>query len=255
MDELTPTPVSASPASEPVVAELAVSKKSSLAAVEKLFLPLAIIIAGAMISGTIFYTRGANGGPPSGGTPNANAPVAVSVDDDPVIGNANAKVTVIEFSDFQCPFCRKFWEDTFHQLKKDYIDTGKIKFVYRDFPLPFHPAAQPSAEAAECAHEQGKFWEYHDKMFTEEAKQGDGTVVYGVKELKLWAKQIGLNEATFNQCVDSHKYKAEVEKDSADGTLAGVNGTPSFFVNGQLLVGAQPFVAFKAAIDAALEKK
>lgn len=98
-----------------------------------------------------------------------NAAAPASADDDPFIGNANAPVTMIEFSDYQCPFCLRFWSETLPQIKKDYIDTGKVKFVYRDFPLNIHPMAEPSARAANCAGEQGKYWEYHDKIFSEQS--------------------------------------------------------------------------------------
>jgi len=229
-----------------------------------LSIPLAVLIAAAMVSGSILYVG-------SGGTasllgaaqtpdPSAgDAPVKVDdpdslvESDDPVLGKADAPVTIVEFSDFQCPFCRRFWADTYTQLKEEYIDTGKARLVFRDYPLPFHEAATPSALAANCANEQGKFWQYHDKMFIEQEKQGQGTVSYGVTELKAWAQQIGLNMTQFNQCLDSKKYADEVEADTTAGSANGVSGTPSFFVNGQLLVGAQPFASFKALIDAELE--
>ena len=121
-------------------------------------------------------------------------------------------------------------------------------------PLSFHPAAKISAEAAECADDQGKYWEYHDKIFEEQDKQGGGTIQYGVEDLKKWALEIGLNTSKFNNCVDSGKYKEEVEKDIADGSIAGATGTPSFFINGRRLVGAQPFTAFKAVIEEELNK-
>lgn len=223
----------------------------------KFILPGAILIAALMISGSVvFYSLssgglGANIKQPTG--PVAGERVNVSADDDAFIGNENAKVTVVEFSDFQCPFCRSFWSGAYQQIKSEYIDTGKIKFVYRDYPLSFHPAAQVSAEASECAEEQGKFWEMHDKIFQEQAKQGTGTVTYGVVELKKWASQIGLTSAKFNQCLDSRKYKSEVEKDLADGSTYGVSGTPTLFVNGNPIVGAQPFAVFKALIDKELK--
>ena len=223
----------------------------------KLILPGAILIAALMISGSVvFYSLNAGklgANIKQAGDTVAGQKVDVSVDDDAFIGNEKAKVTVVEFSDFQCPFCRSFWSGAYQQIKKEYIDTGKIKFVYRDYPLPFHPASQVSAEASECAHEQGKFWEMHDKIFGEQAKQGTGTVTYGTPELKKWASQIGLNSAQFNQCLDSRKYKSEVEKDLADGSAYGVSGTPTLFINGQIIVGAQPFSAFKAVIDKELK--
>lgn len=181
-------------------------------------------------------------------------PVDVSADDDPFLGEKDAPVTLIEFSDFQCPFCRKFVEDAFPQLKKEYIDTGKVKLVYRDYPLPFHTMATPAAEGGECAKEQGKFWQYHDILFQEQAKKGNGTVEFTVDDLKKWAVQAGVNGNTFNQCLDSGKYKDEVAKDFADGEKAGVSGTPTTFINGTPIVGAQPFAALKTVIDEELKK-
>jgi len=189
--------------------------------------------------------------------------VKVSIDDDPAFGSKNAPLTLIEFSDFQCPFCRLFWRDTLPQITKEYIDTGKLKFVYRDFPLSSHPAAEPSAQAAECADDQGKFLAMHDKIFQEQAKQGQGTVQFTSQDIKTWASQIGLNTLKFNQCLDSGKYADEVEKDLADGSAAGIEGTPGFFIgksdssgviNGTLISGAQPFSAFKAVIDQILSE-
>jgi protein-disulfide isomerase len=223
--------------------------------------PLAIIIAGLMVSSSIVYVG------KFGTATIAQAPQAVAGDDttapvvdpktllganDPSIGSADAKVTIVEFSDFQCPFCRAFFEDTYAQLKKTYIDTGKARLVFRHFPLSFHPAAKPAALAAQCANDQSKFWQYHDKIFIEQAKKGNGTVEFGSTELKLWASQLGLNMETFNSCFDSAKYAKDIEDDIQVGSNAGVSGTPSFFINGKLLVGAQPFSAFQKAIDAEL---
>ena len=178
----------------------------------------------------------------------------VSVDDDAFLGDEDAPVVVIEFSDFQCPFCRSFWRDTLPEIKSQYIDTGKVKFVYRDFPLDFHPGAMPAAQATECAEDQGKFWEMHDKIFIEQDKQGGGTIQFGIDDLEKWASEMGLNTGDFNSCLDSQKYAEEVKKDSNDGRLAGVSGTPSFSINGRLIVGAQPFSAFKSIIDEELNK-
>lgn len=114
------------------------------------------------------------------------------IDDDAHLGDENAPVVMIEFSDFQCPFCRSFWRDTLPLIKSEYIDTGKVRFVYRDFPLGFHQGAMPAAQAAECAREQDKFWEMHDKIFIEQEKQGTGTIQFGADDLKRWASEIGL---------------------------------------------------------------
>ncbi len=229
----------------------------------KLILPVAILIAAVLISGSLIYARGgfknaANVGGRQqavGNQPVPGAKVDVSANDDPFLGDEKAKVTVIEFSDFQCPFCRSFWRDTLPQLKKEYIDTSKIKFVYRDYPLPFHKGAIPAAEGSQCAGDQSKFWEMHDKIFQEQDKQGQGTIQFTKADVVKWAGQIGLNMVSFNQCLNSGKYKAEVEKDIADGTTAGVSGTPTTFINGRSLVGAQPLSSFKTIIDEELSKK
>lgn len=229
----------------------------------KLFLPIAAVLAGVMISSAVLYTRSSpqtaaeTGGTVqqvAGNTQQAGGVVNVSADDDAVLGDPNAPVTLIEFSDFQCPFCRKFMKETLPQIKKGYIDTGKARLVYRDFPLSFHPGAMPAAEGSECAREQSKFWEMHDVIFDEQEKQGSGTVQFTADDVKKWAAKIGLNTSKFNQCLDLGKYKQEVEKDIADGSAAGVSGTPAVFVNGRLMVGAQPFAAFKAVIDEELLK-
>ncbi len=221
--------------------------------VTKLFLPGAILFAAVLISGTVLYTKLSPGAGVAQVAPDENEKVDVSADDDAALGDVNAPVTIIEFSDYECPFCRRFWKETLPELKKQYIDTGKVRFVYRDYPLSFHPGAQPAAEAAECAGDQNKYWEMHDAIFAQQDKQGSGTIQFGVTELKQWARTAGLNAAAFNECLDSQKYKSEVQKDFADGGKVNVDGTPTFFINGKRLVGAQPFTAFQAAIEEALK--
>lgn len=175
--------------------------------------------------------------------------VLVSPDDDPFKGPEDAPVIIIEFSDFQCPFCERFYNATLNSLLKNY--EGKVKFVYRDFPISsIHPHAQKAAEAGECAHEQGAFWKMHDKIFENQEVWSS----VGPPEFKKYAREIGLDAAKFDSCLDSGKYKDEVEKDLKDGTAAGVTGTPTFFINGQRLVGAQPLSAFVSMIDAELAK-
>ena len=173
--------------------------------------------------------------------------VEVGADDDPVKGMKNAPVTIIEFSDFQCPFCERFFTQTLPLIEKNYIQTGKVRLVYRDFPLGFHENAEKAAEAAECADEQGKFWEYHDKIF---ANQN----AIGVSNLKQYAETLGLNMEKFNSCLDSGKMASEVKEDLKDGTKYGVTGTPSFFINGINLVGAQPYSVFEQIIKQEIEK-
>src|SRR5581483_8079869 len=189
-------------------------------------------------------------------------PKKVSVDDDPVLGDKNAKVTVIDFSDYECPFCKRYFDDTFSQIKKDYIDTGKIKYVYRDLPLSFHQNAHKEAQAAECAREQGGdevYFKYHDEIFKRTTSNGTGLAL---TELSVIANDLGLNGAALQSCLDSDKYKAEVDKDLADASKVGASGTPTFFIGkstgdgvitGTKIVGAQPYSAFQAEINKQLK--
>jgi protein-disulfide isomerase len=168
----------------------------------------------------------------------------VAVDDDPVKGPASAPVTIVEFSDFQCPFCGKV-EATVKQVLDNYKD--KVRFVYRDFPLSIHPYAPKAAEAGECAHEQGKFWEFHDALYADQSK-------LSIPDLEATAARLGMNADAFKKCLDSGKYAAEVQKDMDDAQKAGVNSTPSFFINGIAVVGAQQYQAFADVIDRELAK-
>jgi protein-disulfide isomerase len=179
----------------------------------------------------------------------------VSVDDDPVLGNANAKVTIIEFGDYQCPSCRLFWREIEPRLKKEYVDTGKVKLVFRDFPIKeIHPDATAAAMAAQCAADQGKYWEYHDRIFREQDKGTDDVVRFKAADLKKWGAAIRLDAAAFNACVDSARYQDEVAKDYADGIAVGIQGTPTFFINGRFVGGAQSFPVFKKMIDEELAR-
>ena len=170
--------------------------------------------------------------------------VDVAVDDDPVKGPTSAPVTIVEFSDFQCPYCSRA-EAAIKQVLEKY--QGKVRFVYRDYPLSFHPFAEKAAEAAQCANEQGKFWEFHDALYADQAK-------LSVPDMEATASRLGLNADKFKSCVESGKFTAEVTKDVADATKAGVNSTPSFFINGIAVVGAQGPEAFSEVIDRELAK-
>jgi protein-disulfide isomerase len=169
----------------------------------------------------------------------------VSAGKSPSKGGANAQVEVIEFADFQCPYCLAA-APTVKKVMDTYGD--RIRLVYRNYPLPSHPQARPAAEAAQCANEQGQFWPYHDRLFAEPGKLADA-------DLKKAAADLGMDAARFNTCVDEHRYQAVIEADQQAGNDAGVSGTPAFFVNGRLLSGAQPFEAFKRVIDEELELK
>ncbi|PIN89940.1 disulfide bond formation protein DsbA [Candidatus Pacearchaeota archaeon CG10_big_fil_rev_8_21_14_0_10_34_76] len=228
-----------------------------------------LLLLAVLVIGAIFFFTGNDGGLREN-TGENNAPtlptqpsrVEVSADDDPVLGEENAPVEIIEFSDYQCPFCRKFWTETFPLLKSEYIDTGKVRFVYRDFPLDsIHSAATPAAEAANCVMEQGgdeAYFKMHDKIFQEgnildggDANTGPvrSTVSFTNEDLKKWANDVGYDIDT---CLDSGKFRSEVQKDLNDGSSYGVQGTPGFFINGKPLSGAQPYSVFKQIIDAEL---
>lgn len=187
--------------------------------------------------------------------PNKDNNNNMDTDDDPFLGNENAKVKVVEFSDYQCPFCRKYWTETYPQLKEDFIDTGKIKYVFRDFPLNFHPGATPAAIAGNCILKESgdeAYFRYHDKVFSKQNELGAGTVEFNEKEVFEWAEEFIANQEKFKQCYNDTKQKEEVENDLMEGSKAGVSGTPSFFINGEMIVGAQPYSAIKAEIERAL---
>jgi len=182
----------------------------------------------------------------------------VSLEDDPFKGDPNAPVTVVEFSDFQCPFCSRFFDQTLPLLEKNYIDTGKIKLVYKDLPLDnLHPNARPAHIAAECADEQGKFWEYHDVLFENQGEWNRLSSADLSSQLNQYATSMGLNSASFDSCLSSPSMADEVNADFLQAAQFGATGTPTFFIgnekNGFIkLVGAQPYAAFQAAIDAQL---
>jgi len=225
-------------------------------------IPISIIIVGLLIGGAIIVSSGNfNIGNKivsakqtaqvlQDSNPNSNAPAQSSqpkgvvtfdiTETSHIRGNINAPITLVEFSDFECPFCEKIYP-TLNKILNDYQD--KVKLVYKYFPLSFHPNAQKAAEAAECAAEQGKFWEYHDKLFTYQASG------FSLDKFKQWAKDLGLNSAQFNGCLDSGKYASKVQTDFQEGQQKGVSGTPATFVNGQLVIGAQPYEVFKQIID------
>jgi len=162
----------------------------------------------------------------------------------PARGPDAAKVTIVEFSDFQCPFCGRE-APVVDKVMKEY--DGKVKLVFRHYPLEFHPFAAKAAEAGACAADQGKFWEMHDKMFGNQQK-------LAVDDLKGYAKSIGVDSAKFDKCLDGGEKKAMVDADEKAGQAAGVNGTPAFFINGIFVNGAVPFEQLKETIDRELKK-
>ncbi len=171
--------------------------------------------------------------------------VAVSTDGAPARGGAKAPVTIVEFSDFHCPFCKRV-VPTLKELETKYGD--KVKLVFRDYPIDqLHPGARKAHEAARCASDQGKFWAYHDVLFANDSDSSP-------QRLKAYAQQVGLDVAKFDQCVQSGKAKDLVQKDIDEAGRLGVNGTPAFFINGELLSGAQPLENFVRVVERELER-
>jgi protein-disulfide isomerase len=164
----------------------------------------------------------------------------IPTDGFPSLGPADAPITLVEFADFQCPYCRQWEQQTYQPLLAAY--PGKIRIVYRDFPLTsIHPNAMPAAEAAQCANAQGKFWPFHDKLFSSENLSED---VY-----KQYAQELGLDMTKFNDCLTNHTYQQAITSDSDFAINLGVNSTPTFFINGLAIIGAQPLTAFTSVID------
>lgn len=170
--------------------------------------------------------------------------VEVDVRGRPARGPAGAKVTIVEFTDYECPFCGRHFQQTYPRLVAEYGE--RTRYVIRNMPLTnIHPRAQKAAEAAECAYDQGTFWEYHDALFSHQQ-------ALEVAQLKQYAIDLGLNATVFNSCLDGGVKADIVRRDAEDAQRYGVTGTPTFFINGRVLVGAQPYETFRSAIESAL---
>lgn len=166
----------------------------------------------------------------------------------PSLGRPEAPVSIVEFSDFQCSFCKRFWAATLPQLKNSFVQKGQVRFVYRHFAI-LGKHSTLAAQASECAGEQGKFWPYHDRLF-----QNQGGLAYTEAKLKHYASEMGLVSKVFSQCLGSGKFLKKVEGETAVAAFLGARGTPAFFVNGRLLSGAQPFEVFQAVISEELKR-
>ena len=175
---------------------------------------------------------------------------SVSTVGNPMLGDEKAPVTIVEFTDYQCPFCQGFYSKAYKELKKQYVDTGKLRFVLRDLPLKNHQYAMPAAIASHCAGEQNKFWQMHDALF-----EGGGKL--NPDNILGYATAIGLEEDSFKSCLTSGKFKEDINKDVKDARRAGIRGTPAFvigqttddMVSGKLIAGTRPFVTFKQEVD------
>jgi len=252
---------------------------------QKILTPLAIIIAGLFIAAANLYVGGrlpfgekGNSKSLSSSAPSAvptingaqgQAPKEIPVGNSPFLGKPDASVTVVEFSDFQCPFCAAVngvkndvynkltadypgWEPVIPNLKKDYIDKGLVKLVYRDFSF-LGEESELAANAALCAADQGKYWQYHDKIF--ESQKGENQGAFSQENLKSFGVSLGLDSDKFNKCLSEKTYLQEVKDSTSNARIYGVSRTPTFFVNGKVIPGgAVPYSVVKAEIEAQLKK-
>jgi protein-disulfide isomerase len=215
------------------------------------FVLIAILIVGAIV----FFTGNDNNVTgkvvaPTGGSGGSER-VNVEIGDDAIKGDENAPITMIEFSDYECPFCGRHFLQTYPQIVKNYVDTGKVNLVFKDFPLSFHPEAQKAGEAAEAVKSQlgdEGYWAMHDKLFENQQS-------LSVENYKKWARELGADGEQFDDDLDSGKFANEVKQDMNEGQKAGISGTPGFLVNGNPIVGACPYSTFQQAFDAELEGK
>ncbi|HFQ92456.1 MAG TPA: thioredoxin, partial [Anaerolineae bacterium] len=194
------------------------------------------------------YLEQQNQPPPQPPTP--AGPVDIPTDEAHSIGDPDAPVTLIEYTDYQCPFCGRHFQQTFPLIQEQYIDTGQVRYVFKDFPLTrIHPQAVAAANAARCAGEQGAYLEFHNKLFDNQDAWNNGqaeTIFIG------YAAELGLDKVAFGQCVQENRYEEAIIADLNEGIDVGVSGTPAFFINGRFLSGAQPFEAFVSYIEAEL---
>jgi len=224
------------------------------------FLGLSILVSAILVSGTLVYVFGPNAGDsgaaaleptaaPTERGESATPSVVPNIGDAPILGDPNAPVTIVEYSDFECPFCGRFFDQSLARIKSEYVDTGKARFVYKDFPLnSIHPQAQKAAEAARCVRNQlgdEGYWAMHDVLF--ERQQ-----LLGISSFKQWARELGVNGGEFDSCLDTGKYASVVQDDLNEGSTLGVTGTPTFFVNDMRVVGAVPYEQIAAVIEAEL---
>lgn len=226
---------------------------------DEYILPVSILVAAVLIAGAVIYTAGLPGAVDNAGK-GADKPVVVNSDilkltkDDVVLGDLSAPVTIVEYSDFQCPYCERFFSQTETKVRENYIKTNKVNFVYRHFAFLGNESKE-GAQATECAKDQGKFWDFHDALFTAEVK--DGQENNGNMNRSLFmtlSGQLKMNTEQFASCFDSKKYAAKVSSDYAGAQAVGVQATPTLFVNGTKVEGAMPYEQFRTTIDQALAK-
>lgn len=218
-------------------------------------LAVAAVVGAALLAATLLVFLSQPQAPSAGTNtskaPSANLPYRTGTTPEgfPFKGNPDAKVTVTEFSDFQCPFCKRFNLEVVPEIEKTYIATGKIKYIFRNFAF-LGPESKDAAIAASCAQEQNQFWQYHDTLFHNQGAENQG--VFSKANLEKWAGELGLDTAAFRKCLSSGKYDAAIESSRQEGKGLGVEGTPTLFVNGKRLPGPDA-KTLQAAIEAALK--
>lgn len=220
---------------------------NSQSAKSSLSVPLSIMIAGLLIAGAVWFKG--SGSVDTTATVGGSKPIKVELGNLPVLGNTDAKVAIIEFGDYQCPFCELFFQQVEPVLRDQYIKNGQAKMVWRDFAF-LGPESFWAAEAARCANDQGKFWQYHDILFNRQNGENQGAFVKD--NLKKFAGELGLDQGVFDDCLDSGKYTQAVKDDTDYGRSVGVNGTPATFINGEMVEGvnrADPLTSFKNIIE------
>jgi protein-disulfide isomerase len=226
-------------------------------------LPVSILVAAVLIAGAVIYSTGVKNTKPENQQANINQavqnqnPTEPQIDDEVILGDPKATVTVFIFSDYQCPYCGKFYKEAEALIRKNYVDTGKVKMVYKDVAF-LGPESTAASQAANCAKDQGKFWQYHDALFDAEIKDGQENSGNLNRDLfKKIASGLSMNVNDFLSCFDSQKYAAAVEKDTQEANSLLQNGvsTPTIFINDKMIQGAYPYSTFSQAIDEALGKK
>lgn len=214
-------------------------------------IPIAILIAGLIFSGSIYYVRKNEA---AGITLVKSSPDTVS-NHETILGDSKAPVTLIEYADYQCPFCGKFFNQIEPKLRDEYIKTGKLRMVYRDFSV-LGAESDAAANASQCAEDQGKFWDYHDGLYMAESKDGKENNGNLNRDLFLMlAQSNGLDMTAFTNCIDSNKYIERIKQESKNGLAMGLPGTPTNYIDGKQVAGLQPYSVYKTLIDVALQKK
>jgi len=210
----------------------------------KILIPFSIVIAGIIIGVAILYSN-YSGKQPAQVTQGATT-IQIDTSKREILGDKNAKVEWIEFSDYQCPFCGKLTNGVRKEILEKYVKTGKVKMIFKNFAFLGEESLW-AAEAAECSREQGKYWEYHDLLFAKQSGENQGT--FKKDNLRKWAEELGLDKAKFNDCLDSEKYRSLIQSDYDEGVKIGVQGTPTVFINGEKIVGALPIVKYVEVIE------